>query len=389
MASDSTELDLRELRERLIPLRERLLANLIMIAQIPAPTGEEQRRVEFVLDRFSEQRLGEAGSDEAGNAVGRLSGERGERTILLVSHLDTFFGAADDHDVIVESDRISGPGIEDNAVGAAVVSMIPAILEELGISLQSDLLLLGSTKSLGRGSHGGIRFFLDHPPGTIDFGICIEGIQLGRLNYFSIGTARADIACNVRPQLEPSRSYGSESALIVLNHIINRILGIEIPSRPFTDIKIGKMSAGVTYDIEPNHAELGLEVVSHNDEMLERVCREINDIVGEMSARHAVDAKLDIFTGTRAGGLSFGHPLVRATLDVMRQLGIEPDQGHSPSELSELISREVPAVTLGMTTGKKSARKEPGCIFIDPLFLGVAQLIGVILAIDRGECDEP
>ena len=281
MATDVPELDLGELREKLLPLRERLLANLIMISQIPAPTGEEQRRVEFVLDRFSEQRLGDAGPDEAGNAVGRLNGQEGERTILLVSHLDTFFASTDDHDVVVESDRIIGPGIEDNAVGAAIVSMIPTILEELGISLRSDLLLLGSIRSLGRGSHGGIRFFLDHPPSPLDFGICVEGIQLGRINYFSIGTARADITCNVRPQLEPSRSYGSESALIVLNHIINRILAIEIPSRPFTDIKIGKMSAGVTYDIEPNHAELGLEIVSHNDEMLERVCREINDIVGK------------------------------------------------------------------------------------------------------------
>ena len=72
----------------------------------------------------------------------------------------------------------------------------------------------------------------------------------------------------------------------------------------------------------------------------------------------------------------------------MRQLGIEPDQGHSPSELSELISRDIPAVTLGLTTGRKSAKNEPGHVFIDPLFLGIAQLIGVIVAIDRGECDE-
>ncbi len=388
MGTDSSELESGTLRDRLLPLRERLLANLILIAQIPAPSGVEQRRVEFVLDRFGEQRLGEAGSDEAGNAVGRLSGQVGERTILLVSHLDTFFASNDEHEVIVEADRIIGTGIEDNAVGAAVVSMIPTILDTLGIKLQSDLLLLGSTRSLGRGSHAGVRFFLDHPPSPIQFGICVEGIRLGRINYFSIGTARGDIICNVRPQLEPSRSYGSESALIVLNHIINRILGIAIPSRPFTDIKIGKMSAGVTYDIEPNHAELGLEVVSHSDEMLERVCREIGDIVGEMSARHEVEAKLDFFTGTRAGGLSFGHPLVRGTLKVMRELGIGPDQGHSPSELSELICRNIPAVTLGMTTGKKSAKYEPGCVFIDPLFLGIAQLIGVIAAIDRGECDE-
>ena len=35
----------------LIPLREEFLANLVMLGQIPAPTGDEADRVRFVLDR--------------------------------------------------------------------------------------------------------------------------------------------------------------------------------------------------------------------------------------------------------------------------------------------------------------------------------------------------
>jgi metal-dependent amidase/aminoacylase/carboxypeptidase family protein len=213
-------------------------------------------------------------------------------------------------------------------------------------------------------------------------------MQLGRVNYFSIGTARADVTCAVRPMLEPSRSYGSESALVVLNHIINRILGISTPSRPYTVIKMGKMSAGVSYDLEPDHAELGLEIVSHSDEMIEQICSRINDIVAEMSARHAVDARCDVFFATQAGGIPFAHPLVRSVLEVLEQLDIEPDQGHSPSELSELITRNIPAVTLGITRGSKTRKKEPSYVLIDPILTGVAQLIGVLMAIDEGTCDE-
>ena len=167
-------------------------------------------------------------------------------------------------------------------MGAAIVSLLPAVLEHLGIHLDSDLLLVGSTHSLGRGNHAGIRFFLDHLPQRVDCGICVEGMQLGRLNFFSIGTARADVTCTVRQLSEPSRSYGSESALVVLNHIINRILAIATPSRPYTVIRMGKMRAGVSYDVEPDQAELGLEIVSHSDEMIEQICGEINDITVEM-----------------------------------------------------------------------------------------------------------
>jgi acetylornithine deacetylase/succinyl-diaminopimelate desuccinylase-like protein len=378
-----------ELPEALRPLRERLLANLVMISQIPAPTGEESDRVQFLLDRFAEERLSDAAIDEAGNAVGRLRGRRGNRTILLVSHLDTIFPAKDDHTVTVQADRILSPAVGDNALGAAIVSLMPAVLKHLGIELDSDLILLGSTQSVGRGNHAGIRFFLDHLPEQVDCGICVEGIQLGRVNFFSIGTARADVSCTIRQLPEPSRSYGSESALVVLNSIINRILAIATPDRPYTVIKMGKVRAGVSYDVEPDHAELGLEIVSHKDEMIEQIRDQIEDIVAEMSARHAVDVEFDVFFSTQAGGIPFAHPLVRSVLDVMEQLGIEPDQGHSPSELSELIARDIPAVTLGITRGKKNRKRNPDYVLIDPILTGVAQLVGVIMAVDEGVCDEP
>ena len=372
--------------EALVPMRERLLANLVMIAQIPAPTGEEGNRVRFLLDRFAEAGLGDVAADEVGNAVGRLQGRRGDRNILLLSHLDTIFPGNLDHNVAVEADRVIGPGVGDNALGAAIVSMVPAVLEHLQLRLDSNLILLGSTSSVGRGNHAGIRFFLDHLPESVDYGICVEGMQLGRLNYFSIGTARGDITCNVRP--EPSRSYGSESALVVINHIINRILGISTPNRPYTVIRMGKMRAGVAYDVEPDHAELGVEIVSHSDEMIEQIHRQMEDIISEMSARHAVDAHLDMFFKTQAGGIPFSHPLVKCVLDVMEALEIEPDQGHSPSELSELIARQIPAVTLGISYGEKSRKRSPDYVLIDPILTGVAQLLGVILAIDKGACDE-
>jgi len=377
-----------DLPEALKPLRERLVANLVMIAQIPSPTRGEAARVRFLLDRFAEAGLADAAADEAGNAVGRVTGKRKDRTILLVSHLDTIFPANQSHEVSVEADRVIGAGVGDNALGAAIVSLMPTVLEHLGIELSSDLILLGSTRSLGRGNHAGIHFFLDHLPEKVDIGVCVEGMQLGRLNFFSIGTARADITCEVRRHSEPSRSYGSESALVVLNHIINRILGIATPSRPYTRIKMGKMRAGLYYDAEPDHAELGLEIISHADEMIDQVCGQINDIVSEMSARHAVDARLDVFSSTKAGGIPFAHPLVKSVLEVMDSLKIEPDQGHSPSELSELISRKIPAVTLGITYGEKNRKAAPDHVLIDPILTGVAQLVGVILAIDGGACDE-
>lgn len=376
-----------ELPEALKPLRERILSNLTMLARLPAPTGREQDRVQFLLDRFLEAGLTDATTDELGNAVGRIRGRRGNRTILVVSHLDDIVRPGVEHEVIVRADRVIGPGVSDNAMGAAVVAMLPTILEHLNIELNSNLVLLGSILSLERGNHRGIRSFLDQYPDDIHFGICVEGIELGRLDFFSIATARADLVCQVRNGGDHSRGYGSESALVVLNQIINRILGIPIPVRPYTIIRMGKLRAGVSYDTEPTRALLGLEIVSHDDEQVDRIIREMEAICFEMSARHPVEAKLDVFFRTRAGGIPFGHRLVTTSIEVMRKLGIEPDQKHTPSEVSEMIARDIPAITLGITRGRKHQRPKPDYVLIEPILRGVAQLVGVILAIDSGACD--
>jgi tripeptide aminopeptidase len=144
----------------------------------------------------------------------------------------------------------------------------------------------------------------------------------------------------------------------------------------------------MAYDVEPDHAMLGLEIVSHDDDEIDRIQREMDVIVSEMSARHAVDARLDVFFRTRAGGIPFAHPLVSSVLEVMKELGIESDQGHSPSELSDLIAREIPAVTLGISRGEKNRKRKPDYVLIEPILVGVAQLIGTILAIDEGACDD-
>ncbi len=377
---------LADLPALLAPMREEMLANLVMIGQTPAPTGAEDRRAQYMLDRFAESGLPEAGPDQAGNAVGFLPGQVGDRTILLVAHLDTIVPESVDHNATVLADRIEGPGISDNSLGAAALTMLPTVLHKLGIELNCNLQLLGSVKSLDRGDHAGLKFFLDHASRPYDFGVCVEGVALGRLNYFSIGTIRGDISCRVRPV--ESRSYGSESAIVVLNYIINRILAIETPTRPFTKIRIARVRAGKSYDVDPDKAVLGFEVNSHSDEMIARVLEQVEDIVSEMSARHAVDANLDVFFRRTAGGLRFSHPLVKSCVQVMEGLGIEPDQGHSPSELSEFIARDIPAVTLGVSEGSKH-HDQIDYVMIEPVMQGMAQLVGLLSAIDRGDADAP
>ena len=371
--------------DKLKPLREQLLSNLVLLSQMPAPTGKEEQRVEFMLERFALAGLSQAASDEIGNAVGVLPGTEGRRDIMICTNLDSELSGKTDHDVTVLSDRITGAGVAENTVSAAALALLPDILRMLDIKLKSNLVLVGSVKSFERGNHEGVNFFLDHVSKRPDYGIVLEGVPLGKLNHFSIGTLRGDMYCDV--DTEHKRMLGTESALVVLTSVVNRMMRIRLPRKPYSVVRLGKFHAGQNYDIEPDHAELGFEVVSYDDEIINSVREEIKSIISEMSARFDVNIDVDYFFSRQAGGLAFNHPLVQAALETMRVLNIEPIQAHIASELSNFIARDIPALTLGLTTGKRRLRPSD-YIDIDPIFTGIAQLLGVLLAIDEGECDE-
>ena len=91
-------------------------------------------------------------------------GAESDGAILLVAHLDTLFPDGTEHITEVQPDRVVGASVADDSLGLAMLATLPHLLEHLGIALRSDLLLLGTTRSLGRGNLAGLRFFLENAP---------------------------------------------------------------------------------------------------------------------------------------------------------------------------------------------------------------------------------
>lgn len=361
--------------------QEVLLANLVMIGEIPSPTFEENTRLQFLLNRFNEAGLTDSSIDDSGNGVGVLRGSEGDRAILINAHADTVFPSTIDHTMQVADGKITGAGVADNSLGLAVMASLPYILEDLDIALKSDLILLGGVKSLGRGDLQGIRFFLDNHSFRISEAICIEGVELGRLSYSSIGMLRGEITCRVPDSYDWSR-FGDASAILTLNEVINKINDIRLPKRPRTSIVMGSIvGGGSSFNTIARDATLGFEVRSESQEVVEDVGQTVEDIVMEVSSKTGDEIELDIFAKRHPGGIPYAHPINQCARAVMESLDIEPRLAPSTSELSALIDKDIPALTLGITRGDR-IHKSNETVQIEPMFKGIAQLIGTLIAID-------
>lgn len=382
MRVDTAE-DLEALRAAVPACQDILLANLAMMAETPAPTGGEAQRVRFLLDRFREAGLDHIADDEQCNAIGVLPGPEGAPTVAVVAHLDTVFGAEQSHALSLGPDRVEGIGIADNSLGAAVLASLPHLLEALEIPLHAHLVLLGVSGSLGRGNLGGIRFFLENSQREIDMAVCLEGAPLGRLNFTSLAMMRGEIRVEVPDEYDFSR-FGVTGAIVHLNDIINRILEIPRPSRPQTSVVFGSLHGGNTFHELARKAALRFEIRSESDEVADRIEGRISDILLEVRARSGVTVEMDKIAFRRHGGITFDHPLVELCRGVMDGLGLEPKIGPSMSELSALIARGIPAVTLGLSTGHQVNTLEEA-VEIEPMFTGITQVLGVLGRLDGKE----
>jgi tripeptide aminopeptidase len=367
-------------------LREIILANSIMCGEFPSPTFGEEKLTRFLSDRFNESGLQHISCDEAGNATALLPGSEGKRTLLVSAHVDKVWAESIDHTVSVSTDTMRGPGIADNSIGVATLASLPEILKLLNIKLKSNLILLGTTRSMGRGDLEGLRFFIENSKYPIHSAICVEGIQLGRLSYSSLGMNRCEIEVHTAEESDWI-SYNSSGAVVALNRIIDRILAIETPGKPETSIILGSISAGTAYNIPPNHAILRFEVRSEQPGMVARIRERIEEIVDQINAEDKVRATLTLIARRRPGGIDFSHPLVKATRKIMAALEIKPKVAPSTGELSALADRNIPTVTLGITRGEGKHSLEES-VSIKPIFKGLTQLIAVLMAMDEGFCDE-
>jgi acetylornithine deacetylase/succinyl-diaminopimelate desuccinylase-like protein len=368
-------------------IKETIITNIVLIGQVPAPTFKEKRRSQVFLDRLAGFQVDECTTDGYRNPIGVIRGTNSAKPpIFLVAHMDTPFSGDIDHDFKIKRNRITGPGLTDNSLGVGVLLSLPEIFRRLELRFESDVVLAGVIQSIGKGNLRGIRHLLKTWAGPIRAAICVEGAELGRLSYYADGMIRCEVVCDISNYAGGEQVF-KPNAIIILNEVINEILKLRLPQRPRSRVIIGKIAGGFKHGMIAHHAKLGFEIQGVSDKMVKAIFNDIKDIIDGISHEYEVELHLKTISNLNAARLRYNHPLVKTAVEVMNRLDLKPISGPSESELSIFLSRKIPAVTLGISHGE-NYHQSNASVRIEPMYSGIAQILGVLQAIDRGVCDE-
>lgn len=331
-------------------LLSRLIDLAVQIQQIPAPTFAEGRRGEFVRGLFQDDGLQDVAADEPGNVFARLPGKsKGGKSLVVTAHLDTVFPAQTALQIRKEAGRIFGPGIGDNSLGAAALCGIVWSLRERKIELRNDLWLVATVGEEGLGDLRGMRAVVDRFGADAAGYLVIEGLAFGHVYHRAVGVRRYRITARTSGGHSWS-DFGQPSAVHELAALVTRLTAMQLPREPRTTMNVGTISGGTGINVIASEAICEFDLRSEDPAVLEKVIQEAEWL---MRAAHRADVSVtaEVVGQRPAGEIPADHPFVQLAVRCLREVGFEAVLTCGSTDANIPLSRNMPAVVLGVTTG--------------------------------------
>lgn len=361
-------------------LVNRVLELAIAIQQIPAPTFNERERGAYIQDRFLQEGLVDIATDEVGNVFGRLPGKTSSQPIVISAHLDTVFPLETDLHVERLADKITGPGIGDNAVGVAGLFGLLWELNHRQVVLDSDLWLVANVGEEGLGNLRGMRALVDRFGDQPRAYLVLEGMALGQIYHRGLGVSRYRITVTTSGG-HSWVDYGRPSAVHVLAHIITGLHDLEIPEQPRTILNVGVIAGGSSVNTIAAEAHLDLDLRSEDQSTLCDLVSKVDSVIQNFQSPDVTITSE--MTGQRPiGEISQDHPLVEIAVKSLEIVGIQPRLNIGSTDANIPLSLGYPAICIGLTTGN-GAHTVNEFIHTPPLLMGVHHLLWIVEALDR------
>lgn len=356
--------------------RDQIVALAEEIAAIPAPTFNEGRRSAFVREKMADLGFQRIETDELGDVVGLIAGRGIGPKVLIAAHIDTVFPIETPLTIRKERDHIWGPGIGDNSLGVAAALYLPTLFDAAGIQPAVDILVTGNVGEEGLGNLRGMKAVMDRYP-EVGAVVAIEGHNLGRVTHVAVGSRRYRVEVS-GPGGHSWGDFGNENAIHRAAQIINELAQLPLTGSPKTTLNVGTVKGGISVNTIPSDTSFLLDLRSVDEEALETLAKRVEQVLDE--PRDGVSVRYKLLGVRPAGIVSTESRIVGLASAILESIGIQPTGDASSTDANIPISKGIPAICIGLTTGG-NVHKEDEYIDLAPVRSGVYQLLMLTVAI--------
>ncbi len=365
-------------------LTEDIISLTTEITEVAAPTNDESQRASLVHRRLMEHGYQNVTTDNLSDVVGRLPGRHSNRPVLLLAaHIDTVFPHGEQITVTRKDDMLLAPGVGDNSVSVAIVAMLATALDRLGIVPATDIYVTGNVGEEGLGDLRGMRAVVDGLP-NLGAAIAVEGHSLGRITYRAVGSRRFRVTVT-GPGGHSWGDAGRPSAIHALARLVTRLDEIPLGSDPKTSLNVGMFAGGISVNTIAPAATAVIDMRSTSADALAHLVARVESTIKTVRSRD-ISVQVEVVGDRPAGELPLDRGIVPIGVRVLKDLGIDAVCDASSTDANIPISRGIPSMCIGLTTGGNAHRLDE-FIRLQPLPKGFAQLILTTLAVSEALAD--
>jgi len=339
-------------RRALAELNAEILRTQIEVARIPAPTGAERRRAQWMADRLGALGL-RTGIDDEGNVVARACGAYADAPVVVCAHLDTVFPAGTSLEFRREGSRVVGPGICDNGRGLAVMLVLARIVQQCRAGFARAIEFVATTGEEGAGDLRGAKFYFASGPRPYAV-IVLDGAGDERIVNTALGSRRFRIDYR-GPGGHSWSAFGAANPVHAAARAATLLASLRFEGAE-SALSVSRIGGGLSINSIPEDAWLEVDARSTRDTTLARFEREIREIAAaaatEENQRRTPGTPALTYQLTRIGDRPSGHttedtPLVVSALEATRLVGRAPELATASTDANAAIAAGVPAITIG------------------------------------------
>jgi len=336
--------------------QEKLLKLLISIASIPSPTGQEQKKIQFLKEKFQKYGIKNVTIDSIGNCIIQIpskSTNKKKKTILAVAHVDTACNPGEKVSITEDEKYIYGHGICDNSAGVTGLLTTIALIKKHHLEFPHNLIFGFTVGEEGLGAKRGMKQIIKDYGKHIDAVINVESHHIGRVTNQAIGQYRSMLSIKTKTGGHSFRDFGKPNANVILSQIISDFSHFKLPQvKGKTTWNVGQIKGEGSVNAIPIDASCLFEIRSENNGYLQKAKEELESILANYRKQYA-DVDINASTTAENPAINFpsDHKIYKLTIKVQKQLGIAPKFTAGNTDADVSLANGIPTVSIGTSEG--------------------------------------
>ena len=351
---------MQSIRDYLTAHQEEHLNLLLTLAQIPAPSGHEEKRAQFCKTWLEAQGAEGVYIDDVLNVIYPIGVTADNPVVVFAAHSDVVFPDTDPLPLNIHDGRICCSGIgDDTACVAALLMAAKYIAQNRLQPKHCGVLLVVNSCEEGLGNLKGTKKLF------ADFGHRVqEFVTFDGQSFHGVNTAVGSRRYRIEITTEGGHSYGAfgnRNAIACLASLIDSLYTVQVPPMGKTTYNVGTISGGTSVNTIAQQAEMLYEFRSdcreslaimqnHLDNAIEAVrakgiCVNVT-LVGDRPCSGAVDEEKMAVLMERAAELTRLHH------------GCDIAFGSGSTDCNVPLSMGIPAICVGCYEGAGAHTRE-------------------------------